>query len=80
MKKYKVPENVLFLGDSITDFYELEKFKTFEQKVHCTRYRKEVWYGLNNYERFFAIPYFVFGSSLGVLPIYSFIHRIRKGK
>lgn len=57
-----------------------EIFKTFEQKVHFTRYRKEVWYGLNYYERFFAIPYFVFGSSLGVLPIYSFIHRIRKGR
>ncbi|MBQ8131392.1 MAG: hypothetical protein IJ193_02755 [Bacilli bacterium] len=25
-ENYKVPENILFLGDSITDFYELEKY------------------------------------------------------
>lgn len=54
-------------------------FRVFEQHVHYVGYRKDVWHGLNNYERFFAILYFVFGSCLGVLPIYSLIHWIRKG-
>lgn len=56
-----------------------EIFRAFEHHVQFTRYRKEVWKGLNHYERWFAIPYFVFGSCLGILPFYTLIHRIRKG-
>lgn len=58
----------------------LEIFRTFEHQVHFGGYRMKVWKGLNHYERYFAMLYFIFGSSLGVLPIYSLIHRARKGR
>lgn len=50
-------------------------FGEFERRVSFRGYRRAVWKRLNNYERAFALPVFLFGSALPLRRVYQLLHR-----
>lgn len=56
----------------------LTLFKTFEQHINFRGYNKQIFSQLNTYERLFALPYYIFGTTRHTAWLYRLIHGLRK--
>ena len=53
-------------------------FKEFEQHINFRGYKKSIFAQLNTYERLFALPYYILGTTRHTSWLYRLIHWLRK--
>jgi len=53
-------------------------FKEFEQHINFRGYKRRIFAQLNTYERLFALPYYILGTTRHTSWLYRLIHWLRK--